>query len=56
MRKKREYLKNKINELETNNKTKNTADLCRGIHEFRKGYQTRIYIIKDENSYLLAAP
>jgi hypothetical protein len=30
--KKREYLKNKINELETNSKSKNIRDLYRGIN------------------------
>jgi hypothetical protein len=35
--KKREYLKDKINELETNNKNKNNRDLYRGINEFKKG-------------------
>jgi hypothetical protein len=54
--KKREYLKDKINELETNNKNKNTRDLYRGINEFKKGYQPRINIIKDENGNLLADP
>jgi Txe/YoeB family toxin of Txe-Axe toxin-antitoxin module len=34
--KKREYLKNKINELETNIKNKNIRDLYRGINEFKK--------------------
>jgi hypothetical protein len=52
--KKREYLKDKINELETNNKTKNIRDLYRGINEFKKRYQPRIFIIKDENGNLLA--
>jgi hypothetical protein len=54
--KKREYLKGKINDLETNNKNKNIRDLYRGINEFKKGYQTRINIIKDENGNLLADP
>jgi hypothetical protein len=54
--KKREYLKEKINELETNNKNKNMQDLYRGIHEFKKGYHPRINIIKDENGNLLADP
>jgi hypothetical protein len=54
--KKREYLKGKINELDTNNKNKNIRDLCRGINEFKKGYQPRINIIKDENGNLLADP
>jgi hypothetical protein len=35
--KKREYLKDKINELETNNKNKNITYLYRGINELKKG-------------------
>jgi hypothetical protein len=54
--KKREHLKGKINELETNNKNKNIRDLYRGINEFKKGYQPKINIIKDENGNLLADP
>jgi prefoldin subunit 5 len=38
--KKREYLKDKINELESNRKNKDIRDLYRGINEFKKGYQT----------------
>jgi hypothetical protein len=34
--KKREYLRGKINELETNNENKNIRDLYRGINEFKK--------------------
>jgi hypothetical protein len=55
-KKKREYLKDKINELEINNKNKNIRDLYRGINESKKGYQLRINIIKDENGNLLADP
>jgi hypothetical protein len=51
--KKRVYLKDKINELETNNKSKNIRDLYRGINEFKKGYQPRINIIKNGNGNLL---
>jgi hypothetical protein len=54
--KKREYLQEKISELEANNKNKNIRDLYRGINEFKKGYQPRINIIKDENGKLLAGP
>jgi hypothetical protein len=54
--KKREYLKGKINEPETNNKNKNNRDLNRGINEFKKGYQSRINIIRDENGNLLSYP
>jgi hypothetical protein len=35
--KKREYLKNKINEFEANSKNKNITDLYRSINEFKKG-------------------
>jgi hypothetical protein len=34
--KKREYLKDKINELETNNKTKNIRDFCPTAVSFSK--------------------
>jgi hypothetical protein len=48
--KRREYLKGKINELETNNKNKNKniTYLYRRKNEFKRGYQPTIYIIKDE--------
>jgi hypothetical protein len=49
-------LKSKVNELETNNTNKNIRDLYRGINEFKKGYQPRTNIIKDENGNLLADP
>jgi hypothetical protein len=52
--KKREYLKNKINKLETNSKNKNIRDLYRGINEFKKGYQPRINMVKEKNGDLLA--
>jgi hypothetical protein len=55
-KKKRERVKGKINELETNNKNKNIRDLYRGINEFKEGYQPRFNIIKDENGNLLADP
>jgi hypothetical protein len=42
--KEREYLKGKLNELETNNKNKNIRDLYRCINEFKKGYQPKIKI------------
>jgi sorting nexin-29 len=54
--KEREYLKGKINELETNNKNKNIKDLYRIINGFKKGYQPRINIIKNENGNLIADP
>jgi DNA repair ATPase RecN len=45
--KKREYLKDKINELESNSKNKNLRDLYRGINEFKTGYQTRTILVRD---------
>jgi hypothetical protein len=52
--KKSQYLKNKFNELETNSKNKNIRDLYRGINEFKKGYQPRTNMVKEENGDLLA--
>jgi hypothetical protein len=50
---KREYLKKKINELARNSKNKNFRDLYRGINEFKRGYQPRNNLEKDENGDLL---
>jgi hypothetical protein len=55
-KKKREYVKGKINELQTNSKKKHIRDLYRGINEVEKGYQPRINIIKNENGNLLKDP
>jgi hypothetical protein len=51
---KREYHKGKINKLAANSKNKNVRDSCRGIKEFKMGYQPRSNVIKDENGDLLA--
>jgi uncharacterized protein YaaR (DUF327 family) len=45
--KKREYLKDKINELATNSRN-------RAINEFKRGYRPRNNLVKDENGDLLA--
>jgi hypothetical protein len=45
--KKREYLKDNINELAMSSKNKNIRDLYRGINEFRRGYQPRNNLVKD---------
>jgi hypothetical protein len=50
----REYLKDKINELATNNKNKNIRDLYRGVNGFKRGYQPGNYLAKDENGDLFA--
>jgi len=51
--KKKEYLKTKIDELETYNKVKNIRDLYRRINDFKKGYQLRTNIVKDEKGDLV---
>jgi len=51
--KKKEYLKAKIDELETYNKIKNIRDLYRSINDFKKGYQLRTNIVKDEKGDLV---
>jgi hypothetical protein len=52
--KKRQYLKDKIDELATNSKNKNIRDLYSGINDFKRGYQPRSNLVKDENADLLA--
>jgi len=44
----KEYLKHKLEELETNSKIKNIWDLYSGISDFKKGYQLRTNMVKDE--------
>jgi hypothetical protein len=52
--KKREYLKDKINEVARNSNNKNVRDLYRGINEFKRGYKPRNNLMRDENGGLLA--
>jgi len=52
--KKKAYLRAKIMEIETNNKIQNVRDLYRGISDFKKGYQPRCNIAKDEKGDLVA--
>jgi len=52
--KKKANLRANIEELETNNKIQNIRDLYRGISEFKKGYQPRCNIVKDEKDDLFA--
>jgi hypothetical protein len=51
--KKMEYLKDKFNEIELNSKKKNIRDLYRGITVFKKGYQPKTNLVKDERGDLL---
>jgi len=52
--KKKAYLKAKIEELETNSKVNNVRDLYRDNNDFKKGYQPRTIIVKDEKGELFA--
>jgi hypothetical protein len=52
--KKREYLKDKMNEIATNSKNKNIRELYRGINGYKRGYQPKTHLVKDENGDLLA--
>jgi hypothetical protein len=47
-------LKAKIEELETNNTIKNIRDLCKGIKDFKEGYQPRTNIVRVEKGDLVA--
>ena len=47
-------MKAKIDELENDSKIKNIRDLYRDINDFKKGYQPRTDIVKDEKGDLVA--
>jgi hypothetical protein len=47
-------LKAKIEELEANSMIYNIRDLYKGIKDFKKGYQPRTVIVKDEKGDLVA--
>jgi hypothetical protein len=50
---KKENLKAKFDELETNSKTKNIRDLYKGINKLKKSYQLRTNIVRDERGDLV---
>jgi len=52
--KKKEHLKAKIDEIETNSKIENIVECYKGINDFKKDYQSRTNIIKDEKGDLVA--
>ena len=54
--KKKAYLRAKSEEFETKSKVNNVRDLYRGINDFKKGYQPRTIIVKDEKGELVADP
>jgi hypothetical protein len=50
----KEYLKHKLEELETNSEINNIMDFYRDINDFKKGYQPRTDIVKDETGDFVA--
>jgi hypothetical protein len=52
--KKKEYVKDKINEPAMNSKNNNIRDLYRGISEFTRHYHPRNNLVEDRNGDLLA--
>ena len=50
---KKEYLKAKTDELETNRNIKNIRELYTGLNDFKKGYLPRTYTIKDQKGDLV---
>jgi len=51
---KKANLNAKIEEFETNSKINNIRDVYTGINDFKKGYQPRTIIVKDEKEDLVA--
>ena len=51
--KQKQYLKAKVDELETNSKIKNMSDLYRGNNDFKKGYQPGASTMKAEKGDLV---
>jgi hypothetical protein len=54
--KEREYLKGLINELESNSKIRKSETCVRAYMNFKRGYQPRTNVVKDERGDLLADP
>jgi hypothetical protein len=50
----RKYLKDKINELESNSKSKNIGDLCRGIKKSKKTLKPRTNSVKNTKEDVFA--
>ena len=53
---KKAYLKAKIEELENNNEIRSIGDLYRSINDFKKSYQPRTNIARDQKSDLVVDP
>ena len=52
--KKKGYLKANFEKLDINSKINNIRDLHRNINDFKKGYQLRTFIVKDEKGDLFS--
>jgi hypothetical protein len=49
----KEYLKSTVHEAESKSKIRNVRNLNMGISDFKKGYQPRTNIVKDEKGDLV---
>jgi hypothetical protein len=54
--KKRDCLKEKINDLESDSNNVNIRDMYKGITDFKKGFQPRANLIKDGTGDLIVYP
>ena len=54
-KKKRNYMRAKVNKLEENINNKNIRENYKGINEFKKGYQPRAHVIKKDDGSAIVA-
>ena len=47
-------MKGKLSEIGSKSKNKNIRDLFKGVKDFKKGYQARLNVFKNENEEFLA--
>jgi hypothetical protein len=47
-------MKEKVDKLEENSKSKKIREMYKGINEFKKGYQPCTYVIKKHNGIIVA--
>ena len=47
-------MKAEANKLEDNSKNKNIREICKGNNGFKKGYQPRAYVIKNDDGTIAA--
>ena len=53
-KKKRDYMKAKVNKLEENSKNKNILEMYKGVNKFKQDYQPRTCAIKKHDGTIVA--